>query len=99
MDSFLTIPRWPRKDKADEAALNGRSYEYILDEPYRWSTWAFPTKDNGELDDKKAIDVTELSDFVSNTLFPYLAKFKARFVEQPDTIEYRIGEIFSEFKN
>ena len=87
------------KDKADEAALNGRSYEYILDEPYRWSTWAFPTKDNGELDDKKAIDVTELSDFVSNTLFPYLAKFKARFAEQPDTIEYRIGEIFSELKN
>jgi len=34
---------------------------------------------------------------VDHKLFPYLKKFKAD--ASPDTIEYKIGEIFSELKN
>ena len=38
------------KDKADEAALEGKDYEFILDEEYRWSNWAMPKDAKGELD-------------------------------------------------
>ena len=37
-------------------------------------------------------------DFVNRKLFPYLQGFKQR-ATSPDTIEYKIGEIFSEIKN
>ena len=40
----------------------------------------------------------DLLDFVNNELFPYLKKFKAN-ATSADTIEYKIGEIFSELKN
>src|ERR1039458_9327268 len=30
------------QDKADEAALEGKKYAFILDKPYRWDTWAAP---------------------------------------------------------
>jgi len=39
-----------------------------------------------------------LIDFVNVKLFPYLKKFKTD-AEHADTIEYKIGEIFSELKN
>jgi type I restriction enzyme M protein len=29
-------------DKAQEAELEGKSYRFILDEPYRWVRWAAP---------------------------------------------------------
>jgi len=87
------------QDKADEAELKGEDYNYIIDEEYRWSTWAFPKKENGELDDKKAVDTPELPNFVNFELFPYLAKFKVNHSDNPKSIEYKIGEIFSELKN
>jgi len=40
----------------------------------------------------------DLVDFVNGELFPYLKKFKTN-AESADTIEYKIGEIFSELKN
>ena len=40
----------------------------------------------------------DLADFVNINLFPYLKKFKVS-AESADTIEYKIGEIFSELKN
>jgi type I restriction enzyme M protein len=43
-------------------------------------------------------DRDDLTDFVNNKLFPYLKKFKLS-AESADTIEYKIGEIFSELKN
>ena len=30
------------QDRADEAALNGKKYAYILDKPYRWDVRAAP---------------------------------------------------------
>jgi type I restriction enzyme M protein len=86
-------------EKADEAELTGKAYSFIIDEKYRWSTWVFPKKENNELDDSKAVDTPELPNFVNTELFPYLAKFKQDHSENPKTIEYKIGEIFSELKN
>ena len=40
----------------------------------------------------------DLADFVNIKLFPYLKKFKVN-ADNANTIEYKIGEIFSELKN
>jgi type I restriction enzyme M protein len=40
----------------------------------------------------------DLRDFVNGRLFPYLAGFKQR-ASGPNTVEYKIGEVFSEIKN
>jgi type I restriction enzyme M protein len=45
-----------------------------------------------------AITGDDLRDFVDRKLFPYLQAFKQR-AASPATIEYKIGEIFSEIKN
>lgn len=86
-------------EKADEAALEGKDYEYILDEKYRWSNWAMPKDANGELDHHIAMTGPDLIDFVNSKLFPYLAGFKLKAKDNPKTIEYKIGEIFSEIGN
>ncbi len=82
--------------KRTEAALAGKKYEYILSPEYRWDFWACPKNSDGKLNHNDALDGDDLKDCVDNKLFPYLKKFKA---EDPNTIEYKIGEIFSELKN
>jgi len=79
------------------AEIQGKSYSYIIDEEYRWETWAAPKKD-GEIDYNVAMTGDDLQDFVNRDLFPYLGGFSQR-ATSPDTIEYKIGEIFSELKN
>ena len=51
-----------------------------------------------KLDHNKALTGDDLRDFVNARLFPYLAGFKQR-ASGPNTIEYKIGEIFGEIKN
>ena len=85
-------------DKATEAALDGKKYAYILEKPYRWETWAAPKGKDGKLDHNAALTGDDLRDFVNAKLFPYLHGFKQR-ATGPDTIEYKIGEIFGEIKN
>jgi len=82
--------------KKTEAALAGKKYTYILDKQYQWDTWAAPKTTEGKIDHQQARDGDDLKDFVNDNLFPYLRKFRS---EEPDTIEYKIGEIFSELKN
>jgi len=57
-----------------------------------------PRQASGEIDHHAALTGDDLIDFVNGNLFPYLAKFKTS-AETTDTIEYKIGEIFSEIKN
>jgi len=83
--------------KAMEAGLEGRKYSYVLDPPYRWETWAAPKKD-GKLDHNAAQTGPDLADFVNLKLFPYLHDFKQK-ATGPDTLEYKIGQIFGEIKN
>ena len=85
-------------DKYSEAVLDGKRYEYILDTPYRWRRWAAPKMPDGKVDANAALTGDDLRDFVNQKLFPYLAGFKPR-ANGPNTIEYKIGEIFSEISN
>ena len=86
------------QEKATEAALAGKTYTPILDKPYRWGTWAAPKTKAGELDHNKCLVGDDLRDFVNGKLFPYLHGFKQK-ATGPNTIEYKIGEIFGEIKN
>jgi len=86
------------QDRADEAALAGKKYSYILDRQYRWDSWAAPKGKDGKLDHNKATTGDDLRDFVNGKLFPYLHGFKQK-ATGPNTIEYKIGEIFGEIKN
>lgn len=86
------------EDKKTEAALAGKKYEYIINPKYRWEVWASPKTEDRKLDHNKALGGDDLTKFVDHELFPYLKKFKTEAVG-PDTIEYKIGEIFSELKN
>ena len=86
------------QERAMEAALVGRDYEFLIDEPHRWSSWAAPKTADGDFDHDSALVGDDLIDFVNLNLFPYLHGFKER-ARGPDTIEYKIGEIFGEIKN
>jgi type I restriction enzyme M protein len=95
---FLKYLDGLERDLADQAALEGKPYSYILDEPYRWDAWAAPKTSEGKLDRNKALTGDDLRDFVNEKLFPYLQGFKQR-ANAADTVEYKIGEIFREIKN
>lgn len=86
------------KDKKTAAELAGKTYTEIISPEYRWNVWAVPKGKDGKLDHHKALTGDDLKDFVDHKLFPYLKKFKAS-AENATTIEYKIGEIFSELKN
>lgn len=86
------------QDRAAEAALEGKTYKFILDKPYRWETWAAPKAKDGSIDHNRAMTGDDLRDFVDAKLFPYLHRFKTS-ASGPNTIEYKIGEVFGEVKN
>lgn len=86
------------QDKAMEAELEGKAYSYILDAAYRWEVWAAPKTPDEKIDHNKAMTGDDLKDFVDLKLFPYLKGFTQR-ATGPNTIEYKIGEIFGEIKN
>lgn len=80
------------------AALGGKKYSYLLNKEFRWESWAAPKDKDGTIDHNKAQTGDDLRDFVNDKLFPYLRGFKGR-ASGPNTIEYKIGEIFGETKN
>lgn len=82
---------------AEEAVLEGREYHPILDEPYRWQSWAAPRTD-GAFDHDRARTGADLITFINGELFAYLKGFRDS-AESADTLEYKIGEIFSEIGN
>jgi type I restriction enzyme M protein len=95
---FLKYLDGLEQDLADEAALEKKKYAYILDKQYRWEAWAAPKGTDGKLDHNTALTGDDLRDFVNQKLFPYLHGFKQK-ASGPNTIEYKIGEIFGEIKN
>ena len=86
------------QDKADEAALEEKKHTFILDKRFRWEMWAAPKGKDGKINHNRAMVGDDLRDFVSQKLFPYLHGFKQK-ASGPNTIEYKIGEIFGEIKN
>lgn len=85
------------RDRATAAELMGKTYSTIIDPEYQWNQWAAPKLPDGKID-HNALTGDDLLDFVNERLFPYLKKFKLS-ATGADTIEYKIGEIFSELKN
>ena len=76
-------------ERETAAELEGRHYAPILDPAHRWSVWASPP------DRDRALTGNDLIAYVDADLFPYLRGFRER-ATGPDTIEYKIGEIFGE---
>lgn len=82
-------------DRSEHALLEGNEYAPILEAQYRWSRWACPKDDTGAIDHKRAATGEDLVKFVNQELWPYLKGFHDR-ASSANTIEYKIGEIFSE---
>lgn len=95
---FLKYLDGLEQDKENEALLEGKTYTPILSPRYRWSRWAAPKSADGKIDHNVALTGDDLIEFVDKDLFAYLEGFKQR-ASGPDTIEYKIGEIFSEIRN
>ena len=85
-------------DREATAKLGGQTYKRILNNEYAWTKWAAPKRADGKLDHNAGLTGDDLKEFVDNKLFPYLRKFKVD-AERADSLEYKIGEIFSELKN
>jgi type I restriction enzyme M protein len=95
---FLKYLDGLEEDRAAMALLEGRSHVPILEQQFRWNSWAAPKDASGQLDHNAAVTGDDLRDFVNQRLFPYLEQFKQR-ASGPNTIEYKIGEIFGEIRN
>jgi site-specific DNA-methyltransferase (adenine-specific) len=68
------------------AVLNGTTYDFILEEKYRWKNWTQLPSGN------------DIKDFVNNKLFPYLATFRDSENDY-HSMKYKIGEIFKFINN
>lgn len=86
------------RDKKTEARLEGRAYQHLLKPEFHWNSWAAPKGRDGKIDLNRALTGDDLRDFVNQKLFPYLQGFKEK-ASGPNTLEYKIGEIFGEITN
>lgn len=84
-------------ERRDRAELDGDDYTSIIDGAFRWDQWAAPKK-AGEFDHNAALIGDDLVTFVDRDLFLYLAAFR-QSATSARTIEYKIGEIFTELRN
>ncbi|AJI47357.1 hypothetical protein BF30_1800 [Francisella philomiragia] len=73
---FLKFLNDYENEKSLEAELIGEEYIFVLDEKYRWNTWAAPKGADGKLDVINADSGDDLLEFVNKELFPYLKSFK-----------------------
>jgi type I restriction enzyme M protein len=99
--SWILFLKWLddyEKDKEIKSKLENKKFELTLDKEFQWSTWAVVRNKNGKVDFNKTLTGADLKKFVDDKLFPYLSSFK-NSAESFDTLEYKIGEIFSELKN
>lgn len=94
---FLKYLQDLEAERRDRAELDGTDYTPIIDGKFRWDRWAAPKK-NGEFDNNSAKTGDDLITFVDDELFPYLGSFR-QTATSPRTIEYKIGEVFTELRN
>lgn len=94
---FLKYLHDLESERRDRAELDGEDYGPIITGEFRWDQWAAPKK-NAEFDHNAARTGDDLTKFVNEELFPYLARFR-QTAEGPRTIQYKIGEIFTELRN
>jgi type I restriction enzyme M protein len=72
----------------DDLERDRKTNTDIISKKFRWESWAAPKNKQGD----------DLKKFVDTELFPYLRKFKTE-AESVNSIEYKIGEIFSGLTN
>ena len=99
--SWILFLKWLddyEKDKETKAKLENKKFKPTLDKEFQWSTWAIVKDKAGKVDFNKTLTGPDLKKFVDDKLFPYLSLFR-NSAESFDTLEYKIGEIFSELKN
>ena len=99
--SWILFLKWLddyEKEKKTKAKLDNKSFNPVLSEEYSWSSWAMIKSKDGKVDFNKNLTGSDLKKFVDDNLFPYLSSFRDK-AESIDTLEYKIGEIFSELKN
>lgn len=94
---FLKYLHDLENERRDRAELDGTDYSPIITGPFAWDQWAAP-KTDGQFDHNKARIGEDLIKFVDSELFPYLASFR-QTATGPRTLEYKIGEIFTELRN
>lgn len=85
-------------ERRDVAELDGTDYTPIISGEFRWDRWAAPRTADGDFDHETARIGDDLVAFVDAELFPYLASFR-QSAENAATIEYKIGEIFTELRS
>ena len=99
--SWILFLKWLddyEKEKETKASLENKKFKPVLDKEYQWSSWAIIKTKDGKVDFNKILTGPDLKKFVDDKLFPYLSSFRNK-AENFDTLEYKIGEIFSELKN
>ena len=99
--SWILFLKWLddyEKEKETKASLENKKLKPVLDKEYQWSSWAIIKTKDGKVDFNKILTGPDLKKFVDDKLFPYLSSFRNK-AENFDTLEYKIGEIFSELKN
>ena len=99
--SWILFLKWLddyEKDKETKAKLENKKFKPTLDKEFQWSTWAIVKDKEGKVDFNKSLTGPDLKKFVNDKLFTYLSSFRNK-AESFDTLEYKIGEIFSELQN
>ena len=85
-------------ERSLEAQMTGKAYQPLFETQYRWSDWASPKTADGKPDLDKTRVGSDLVDFVNNSLMAYLRGF-AETATNPNSIEAKIGQIFTEVRN
>ena len=85
-------------ERRDRAELENAAYEPIIGDDFRWDVWAAPKTAAGDFDHDAAMIGDDLIAFVNDELFPHLGSFRQN-AEGPRSIQYKIGEVFTELRN
>ena len=86
------------KDKITISKLENKKFSPIVEKKYQWSSWAKIKKNDGTIDYNTESTGPDLKKFVDEELFPYLSSFRTT-AKSTNSLEYKIGEIFSEIEN
>lgn len=99
--SWLLFLKWlddSERENETKAKLDNKKFVPVIEKEYQWSTWAIIKTADDKIDFNKTLTGADLKKFVDDKLFPYLSNFRNK-AESFDTLEYKIGEIFSELRN
>ena len=75
---FLKYLDGLEQDRATKAELDGKKYSYLLDNQYRWETWAAPKGKDGKLDYNVAMTGDDLTAFVNQKALSLSPRLQAK---------------------